>query len=350
MYSFKRWTGGLLVLALVLTGSAFAENRQEEQCQVTLDCELYVKNVVGSVKVFAWDKPTLMYKAEIGPKVERIDFDTSTSHPRIEVILPKKVNSGAYVHLEIYVPSGASVGINTISASILVEGPQGDLEAEAVSGSIDILGDAHSIEAKTVSGSVRIEGSAPGASIQGSAVSGSVQILGDADSIDATSVSGKVRVEGISKEARLKSTSGSVEYKGLSSELECESISGSIRVDRMQYEGKLSSVSGSIKIIGEAIEDLTAESVSGSITFEGTLMNNGSLEMQSRSGSVTAKLPSDTPAEYDLETFSGSIQNDFGPAPTKPRFGPGHFLEFTVGEGDASVELSSFSGGIRLNN
>ncbi len=79
-------------------------------------------------------------------------------------------------------------------------------------------------------------------------------------------------------------------------------------------------------------------------------MSDGNLEMESRSGSVRVTLPADTPATYELETFSGSIHNDFGPEPTKPRYGPGSSLEFTVGEGHANVELTSFSGGIRLND
>lgn len=346
----KAWLGGLLILTLVLTGVAQADTHQEEQCKVALDCDLYVKNVAGSVKIFAWDKAELMYKATIGPKVERIDFSTSEGNPRIEVILPKKSRGGTYAHLEIYVPVRASVDVNTVSAPILVEGPQGEIEAEAVSGSVTVYGDALSMETKTVSGSIRIEGSAMDGAIVGHAVSGSVQILGNAEDIEAVSVSGKVRVEGVSEDARLKSTSGSVEYKGLSSDLDCESISGSIRVDRMQNEGSMSTVSGSIKVIGEAVEELTAESVSGSITFEGTLTEDGKLEMESRSGSVSATLPRDTPAEYELETFSSSIQNDFGPAPVKPRFGPGSSLQFTVGSGDAEVELSSFSGSVRLKD
>ena len=58
-------------------------------------------------------------------------------------------------------------------------------------------------------------------------------------------------------------------------------------------------------------------------------------------------MPRGFSADYEIETFSGTIDTDFGPRPDRGSL-LGTELEFSVGSGDADVSLSSFSGRIRL--
>ncbi len=50
-----------------------------------------------------------------------------------------------------------------------------------------------------------------------------------------------------------------------------------------------------------------------------------------------------------MTTFSGDIENQFGPpAERSSRYGPGKSLEFTAGGGDAEVSVEVFSGNVAL--
>jgi hypothetical protein len=71
--------------------------------------------------------------------------------------------------------------------------------------------------------------------------------------------------------------------------------------------------------------------------------------VESHSGTVTLELPADTSAEFEIETFSGQIHNDFGPkARRTSEYGPGYELSFSTGSGEAEVSVESFSGGVYL--
>ena len=52
-------------------------------------------------------------------------------------------------------------------------------------------------------------------------------------------------------------------------------------------------------------------------------------------------------AHVDASTFSGDIHSDFGKVQTKDR-GPGSSLDAKVGNGDAQIDMQSFSGSLEL--
>jgi hypothetical protein len=53
-------------------------------------------------------------------------------------------------------------------------------------------------------------------------------------------------------------------------------------------------------------------------------------------------------AQFDVQSFSGRIDNCFGPKPAETRYGPGTRLEFKNGEGSARVRLETKSGNVEL--
>ena len=63
---------------------------------------------------------------------------------------------------------------------------------------------------------------------------------------------------------------------------------------------------------------------------------------------ITLWVPANASADYEIETFSGRIENDFGPEPKKADFLPAKSLSFSVGSGSADVEITAVSGTIRL--
>lgn len=55
-------------------------------------------------------------------------------------------------------------------------------------------------------------------------------------------------------------------------------------------------------------------------------------------------------ADFQIETFSGSINNDIGPAARRTdKYSPGKELRFTNGSGGARVSIESFSGSVKIH-
>ncbi len=151
-------------------------------------------------------------------------------------------------------------------------------------------------------------------------------------SVNVETVSAPVTVEGTAGEVRVESVSGDLTVGGAPRGVELQVVSGRIR----------------LRATGP-VERFEAESVSGDIEFEGGLGKGAVLSAETVSGRVTLRLPSATAADFDLSTFSGSIQNDFGPqAEQASKYVPSKELSFSTGGGGADVTVESFSGGITL--
>jgi len=79
------------------------------------------------------------------------------------------------------------------------------------------------------------------------------------------------------------------------------------------------------------------------------LMPNARVEMETVSGEIKFTMKPPVNAEFDMESFSGDIDNCFGQkARDKSRYGPGSELSFTQGSGGARVSINSLSGDITI--
>ena len=127
------------------------------------------------------------------------------------------------------------------------------------------------------------------------------------------------------------------------------SVEGGIELHGVQGDVSASTVSGNIEVIGSKFDEVDCSTVSGEIHFEGTPSKTCSIDIECHSGVITLVLPEDVSAEFDVETFSGSIVNDFGPeARRTSEYAPGKELSFSTGSGNARISVSSFSGSVRL--
>jgi len=58
--------------------------------------------------------------------------------------------------------------------------------------------------------------------------------------------------------------------------------------------------------------------------------------------------PAASAVDFDVQTFSGSIDNCFGPKPSESRYGPGSRLVFKTGDSHARVRVETKSGDVHL--
>ncbi|HOX24995.1 MAG TPA: DUF4097 family beta strand repeat-containing protein [Candidatus Krumholzibacteria bacterium] len=290
-------TVGLLTQVVVLlwtlpalSGQPIAETRKVDK-----DATISIENLAGEVTVTGWDQNEVKITGTLDEKAEKLEIVGGGAELSIEVRYPDRVrNIKEGSDLAIMVPRGADVEISTVSADVSVDAVSGELEIETVSGEVRLRGKPAAVEAEAVSGSFDVDVAT--------------------DSATLTCVSGDIVV------------------RGAIGELECGVVSGSIDV-----------------AAGKDLSALECETVSGDVTVTGELPRAADWSLSAHSGDITVNLLGKVDAEFRIGTFSGEIHDVFGhQAERTSRYAPGRSLEFTEGEGSATVEIDAFSGDVQV--
>ena len=176
-----------------------------------------VSNITGSVKVVGWARNEVQVTGELGEGAERLEFTKGDKVTRIAVITPNHSGHADDSDLEISVPVGSSLSINTVSADVTVQNVHGAQRLQTVSGDVQTQSSGEDVECRTVSGDVMIDGS------------------GKKGLVSITTVSGTFRLGvGATSRSRLRSTSGDISLTGPvtpDARVDIESISGDVRLD-----------------------------------------------------------------------------------------------------------------------
>lgn len=257
--------------------------------------EVSVEAVLGSIRVVGWDRNEVHITGTLGSGVEGLEIESDDDEVSIEVKYPDRRNGrldNGEANLELSVPRGSDIMIETVKGSIDIDNVVGELELSTVHGGITVIGSAAQVEAETVSGDIRISGAAD---VEADAVSGTVTVTGATESVAIETMNGVIVVE------------------------------------------------------AAGAESVSLESMSGSIEFRGNLTESGDLSIESYSSNVVLMLSSALSAAFEVETQSGDIENDFGPQPQpSDGFMGGKILKFSLGDGSAEISVESFSGSVKI--
>jgi Ni/Co efflux regulator RcnB len=262
------------------------------------DASVDLSLVSGNVTVTAWGRGDVQVRGYS----ERLPLRFEHQGGRVRVWVPNarlRGRSGDQ-RLEVVVPVGTRVAAQSVSGNVRVTGVRGELEAGTVSGDVDASDGVRRVALNSVSGAVR-----------------------------GTNVEGDVRANSVSGEVILDQVSG---------EIDAQSVSGEVEVRRARSSR------------------LRMESVSGELTYEGSITRDGRYELNSHSGEIHLLLPADVGADLSLRTFSGSIDTDFplttrGDSRDENRrsYGPRERrMDFTLGGGGARIMAETFSGSINI--
>ena len=105
-----------------------------------------------------------------------------------------------------------------------------------------------------------------------------------------------------------------------------------------------------IHLTGVQSRDVRTETVSGDITYTGSIEPSGRYGFEAHSGEIRLNIPRGAGAQFSVETFSGDLSTDF-PVTIPRRSGRGDGrVEFTIGDGRARVTAETFSGRIIINS
>jgi DUF4097 and DUF4098 domain-containing protein YvlB len=251
-----------------------------------------IESPSGSIRVIGWDRAEVAVSGTLGAGAEGLDFTSDKRRTHIEVEIERSPHA-AHADLEVHVPAGSDVNIESYGASITVTGVRGAVSAETVNGGIEVTDAARDVTAESVNGGVSV-----------------------------VSNGGRVHAESVNGPVTVRSAGGEIDA---------------------------STVNGPLTVTGGTFERGRLESVNGRILFEAGLAPRGRLEVETVSGRVELALPAATAADFTVSTFSGDIDNELGP-PARPtsRSATEKELTFSTGGGGTTVTVETLSGAVVL--
>jgi DUF4097 and DUF4098 domain-containing protein YvlB len=293
-----RGTFRLLAVALVVASpAAVAGTPINERAAADPAGQVEISNISGSVVVTGWDRNEIEVTGELGEGSEKLEFSRTNQLTRIKVILPKRSSHVESSDLIVKVPARSSIGANTVSADLRIQGVHGAQRLQSVSGNIHTGVDREDVECKTVSGNIHVTGSG---------------------------------------QANLTTVM---------------TVSGDATLDRLAGEVNGNTVSGDLNVSMGETSRSRLRSTSGDLIVAGRLADDARLDFESMSGDVRVDLAGQVNAEFDVSSFNGDISNCFGPKPVRTdEYAPGTELRFRQGAGGARVRIKTFNGDVRLCN
>jgi putative adhesin len=261
---------------------------------------LSVENFNGSVEITGWDKDTVEIDGRqyaSTPELRdaiKVDVAASEGLVQIRTIRPagRHWNMGA----KYIIRAPRKTNLDRIVSS------NGAMKVDAIEGVIRL---------RTTNGSIRTS-----------------RARGD---VDASTTNGGIDIEDLDGPATIRTTNGRVTAEGIRGSLQASTSNGPIHARLVKPEAhrpvKLQTTNGGI--------DLTMDSLA-----------DNEIRASTSNGGITVKLPSTAGAHVHAHTSHSSIHTDFD---LKQQEGRGkNNLDGVIGDGGATVELTSTNGSIRL--
>ena len=151
MFSMRNFVS-ILAVVLASACTAMADRPVSESRPADNDVEVTIELLACHVNGAVGDKAEVSVEGTIGDDVESVEIRGDGSRIEIAVEIPDESDWGHKVNdadaqLEIRVPRGAEVEIESLTADVEITGIGGDARAESISGDITIETDSGSIEA-----------------------------------------------------------------------------------------------------------------------------------------------------------------------------------------------------------
>lgn len=261
----------------------------DQTVAVSRGARLLVENFAGEVTIRTWDRDSLRVQARHAARA-RVSVRTVTTGVRVSSSAERgPIGSVDY---DITAPTWMPIRIEGQFNFVTVEGSQAEVSAETVRGDVVIKG-GNGVVAKSVEGDVTVEGAR-----------------------------GRINVSSVNEGVALTACSG---------EIFAETVNGPIAMSAMDASS------------------VEAGSINGNITYEGSAAAGGRYRFTSHNGNITVTVPETSNAAFAVRTYQGGFHSTLpvkGEAERQAR--NGRRVVFTLGNGSAEFELETFNGSIRL--
>jgi len=166
---------------------------------------------------------------------------------------------------------------------------------------------------------------------------------------------GLIYVEQVMGDMTLESVKGDVHLKEVSGYIIIRTTEGSLVCTQCAGKLDFKSISGGAQILQPALNNVSIFTTSGNILFDGDFIRTGLYTMKSGKGLVEVRFSGADSFDLNAQTTLGTVDNraaaflkpdSHGIKRLASKFTKGFFG--TVGQGLAKVELSSYSGTIRI--
>lgn len=305
----------VIFLVLFAAGSLSADgrgadrngNRQQVERTVAASPQVVVSACVASGNITArgWDRNEVHARVSDGVRIDLTRID--------------QTKSGTATELKLTVTDSRR-------SSCL---PMGDIE-------LDVPRNA-TLKLETNNGDIRVT---EVARITASSQSGSTRLTRVRDEVSVSTIGGEIFVRDSTGSFKLHAVGGSVDADDLGPAttgdvFEADTIGGDIVLSRVRHQR------------------VRVNTVSGEADYTGPLSHGGRYTFQSISGRLRLTLPADSSFRLSGTLGpNGDIRNDFGPSSSEKdgvsRRSPMRQIDELVGGGDASINISFFSGSIQI--
>jgi DUF4097 and DUF4098 domain-containing protein YvlB len=166
---------------------------------------------------------------------------------------------------------------------------------------------------------------------------------------------GLIYVEQVMGDMTLESVKGDVHLKEVSGYIIIKTTEGSLVCTQCAGKLDFKSISGGAQLLQPALNNVSIFTTSGNILFDGDFIRTGLYTMKSGKGLVEVRFSGADSFDLNAQTTLGTVDNraaaflkpdSHGIKRLASKFTKGFFG--TVGQGLAKVELSSYSGTIRI--
>ncbi|MEO2267923.1 DUF4097 family beta strand repeat-containing protein [Pseudoalteromonas pernae] len=301
---------------------ALAGEKIDEQISVPADGRIFIDNQRGDIIIKGWDKASLQIKGELDDKAEGYTLETRGQRTDFIVKMPKKYNSGwgwgndddsDGSKLTIYMPMQSALSLEGVNVDVDVSELTNESRIETVNGDID---------AKDLSGKLVFE-----------------------------TVNGDVSGKNLKGDIRYQTVNGDIDDVDSEGQLRMTLVNGDVTSSTKSEDIRFENVNGDLTLRAQTLGSLKLNTVNGELeVYVQELKANAQIRAESVSGDFDLYLPTDVSARFDLEAHAGGdIRNELSKdKAVEAKYGPGESLSFTLGQGEAEVEVTTISGNTNL--
>jgi len=297
---------------------AYAQDRQsiDEGRQVRPNERISLNVLRGEVAIHPGEDNLLRIQGRLDRQAEGFELDSANGFTQFTVVMPRRLRGGSRgdgSELVITVPEGSEIEFRGVDVDVDIRGVRGGAKVTTVNGEIVASDLGEYVQLQTVNGRINSENNR-----------------------------GRIEIENVNADLRDRGSQGRISLK---------TINGKIAVENRAEEISFSVVNGEVDANLEGTRSVEFSTVNGTVDVRLRDSERPRVRGSSVSGSIRLELDPDVDARFDVQSNVGRrIENRLtDDEAERARFGPGASLRFMTGSGAGSVDISTVSGGIRID-
>lgn len=278
----------IVQLAAVALASMAMVQEIDTTFAVSPDSHLDLYNHEGTVTVGTWDRDELRVRARWDEGRRPVAIRASDKAVRVRV---EPRNAGLpYVEFDVTMPRSMSVALQGVELSARIDETTGNVRVQSVEGAVDVNGGRGNVSLHVVDGPITVR-----------------------------NAEGKISVN---------------------------AVDGTVSITDSQGPMRVESVDGDVTLRDVDSDDVSVNVVDGNVVYAGTIHDDGRYFLSTHDGDLSVTISRGANVRVSVATFDGDLVSDI-PIQLEGDFSQKRF-SFTIGTGQALMELSSFDGEIRL--